>query len=293
MPEIWSEPGSRSLWSGDAREVLPCLERRFGCLVTDPPYGEGILAHGDESPESAAQLLREVLVASIPLLKPAAHVVIFWANRTVDLALEAGKASGLEFKRLLAMYTPQGSARPYLGWLARTQPILLFRVPGRPIPPWRADSIAKIRSALKAKGWCASRLAKELGCHARLVTKWIREDDDAWSYPSTVHRGDLLRLLGVDLPPAPDKPEKFRHDLYQVDGGHPDGEHACEKPLSVVCDIISHLEPPVLDPFCGSGTTLLAARRLNVPATGIEIDSEACAQALARLRQRDLFSLAD
>lgn len=41
----------------------------------------------------------------------------------------------------------------------------------------------------------------------------------------------------------------------------------------------------VLDPFCGTGTTMLAAVKTNRNSIGIEIDSEYCQLVLKRLRQ--------
>jgi DNA modification methylase len=41
----------------------------------------------------------------------------------------------------------------------------------------------------------------------------------------------------------------------------------------------------VLDPFCGSGTTLVAAKIKGVKATGIEINKVYCNIAIKRLQR--------
>ena len=39
----------------------------------------------------------------------------------------------------------------------------------------------------------------------------------------------------------------------------------------------------VLDPFMGSGTTLVACRQLGIPCIGIELEEKSCALAVERL----------
>jgi DNA modification methylase len=45
----------------------------------------------------------------------------------------------------------------------------------------------------------------------------------------------------------------------------------------------------VLDPFCGSGTSMLAAQQSGRHSIGIEIDSEYCKLISARLDRNSLF----
>jgi len=47
----------------------------------------------------------------------------------------------------------------------------------------------------------------------------------------------------------------------------------------------------ILDPFCGTGTSLVAARDEGRKAIGIEISEEYCAIAVERLAQMSLFTL--
>ena len=53
--------------------------------------------------------------------------------------------------------------------------------------------------------------------------------------------------------------------------------------------LFSYVDDVVLDPFMGSGTTLLAAYQNNRRSIGIEIDADYCKLASERLRQMHLF----
>jgi DNA modification methylase len=46
----------------------------------------------------------------------------------------------------------------------------------------------------------------------------------------------------------------------------------------------------ILDPFCGSGTTLYVAQQMGLPAIGIDQDEESCELAAKRLSEPSLFS---
>jgi DNA modification methylase len=64
--------------------------------------------------------------------------------------------------------------------------------------------------------------------------------------------------------------------------------HICPKPMTVVLPVMrrfSNEGDTVLDPFLGSGTTLVAAYRLGRQGVGIEISEEYCELAAKRLEK--------
>jgi site-specific DNA-methyltransferase (adenine-specific) len=70
-----------------------------------------------------------------------------------------------------------------------------------------------------------------------------------------------------------------------------DKNHIAEKPLELIKALmgVSLPESRILDPFCGSGTTLAAAKELGRKAIGIEIEEKYCEIAAERLSQ-EVFS---
>jgi len=66
-------------------------------------------------------------------------------------------------------------------------------------------------------------------------------------------------------------------------------EHPCERPLSLYVWCLKKYAKTgetILDPFMGSGTTLVAAKREGRQATGIEINERYCEAAAKRLSQQ-------
>ena len=70
---------------------------------------------------------------------------------------------------------------------------------------------------------------------------------------------------------------------------HGYADHPTQKPLAIIDPLLRYSVPPVglvTDPFCGSGSVLVAARRLGMTCIGIDIDEKCCEIAVKRLRQK-------
>jgi site-specific DNA-methyltransferase (adenine-specific) len=87
-----------------------------------------------------------------------------------------------------------------------------------------------------------------------------------------------------------------KSDVLHINGGGavgfqrdvPEGLHVCPKPLNIMVWAVRRFTQEtdtILDPFMGSGTTLVAAKQLGRRAIGIEIEERYCEIAVKRLRQ--------
>lgn len=70
-------------------------------------------------------------------------------------------------------------------------------------------------------------------------------------------------------------------------------EHPCQIPTDVMRRILKITDCKlVIDPFAGSGTTLVAAKQLGIPSIGIERNEKYCAIAAGRVARENALGLA-
>lgn len=83
--------------------------------------------------------------------------------------------------------------------------------------------------------------------------------------------------------------------LASATASMPSDFHPCAKPLEVMAWLINRTDPlgtaTIIEPFAGSGTTLVVAKQSGRRAIGIEIEERYCEIAANRLAQGVLFGV--
>lgn len=122
---------------------------------------------------------------------------------------------------------------------------------------------------------------KEAGFRIGGHIPFIKEYASSARYMQYTHEQAYLLVKGNPPIPAAPIPDVIPWKDYTGNRLHP-----TQKPLSVLTPLIEAFSEPediVLDPFCGSGSTLKAARQLGRNFIGIELDPQHFRTAAGRL----------
>jgi adenine-specific DNA-methyltransferase len=188
---------------------------------------------------------------------------------------------------------PEGSVQFVLTdppYLARYQSRDGRRVPNDDHDAWLKPAFAAIYRVLARDNFCVSFygwhkadqfLQAYRAVGFRVAGHFVFPKRYASAMRFVRYQHECAYLLVKGNPPMPDKPVS---DVlaWQYSGNK---LHPTQKPLSALLPLIQAFSRPadiVLDPFAGSGSTLVAARQLGRRFLGIEID--AAYHALAKVR---------
>lgn len=150
------------------------------------------------------------------------------------------------------------------------------------------------RTILQTVRWCAENIPTAVNMSMRQMwklppAKWVL----CWYKPGSTRRNAVggfsiwepIFLYGKGWRVANDAIR-----LPDVTNHSAGNKHPCPKPLKLVSWIMNqHGGETVLDPFAGSGTTLLAAKRFGRKAIGIEMSEDYCRIIVERLGQREMI----
>jgi len=323
---LYYQNESVALYHGDSLEVIPALDIKADVLLTDPPYFKVKQEEWDNQWDKASEFLvwmGDFLDHAQPLLTPQASAWVFASPamtssverlvgerfrvlNSIRWVKEAGWHQKAEIAALRSYLTPWEGivfAEQFNDANHENSPDLRREV-FRPLGSYFTDAAACV-------GRTGSSVSIEMGYDSAMFRRW----EEATSLPTMGAYQRMREILG----------EKSLHLTYSalcdwnaelvaeyeqlrrpfnISGRDRStdvwtfnpvstfpGKHPCEKPESMLRHMIgtsSRIGELILDPFAGSGSTLLAASRAGRRAVGIEKDERWCEHAANRLSQGTL-----
>ena len=305
--------GSNQLIHGDAKAVLEQIPAKtLSACITDPPYNYEFIGHK----WNTAEIERRMEKAAAPNSK------ILVKNIPYGSHLAGGVRNARWYERV------RNNIQEYQEWcFGWSEALYKACVPGAPVAVFNSTrTAAHVQVALERAGFYArdilvyrrhSGIPKGLNYSAKL-RKENSADAESWEGWHSCFRNEWEAIVLVQKPLENNYEtniEKYGVGLFNTKSS--DGSflsniiegvsnrkdktlaesHINEKPIILMDRLVRMLVPMkksniVIDPFCGSGTTLLAAKNYGVGYIGIDIDQNCIDASRARLRTKsDLFSL--
>ena len=161
-------------------------------------------------------------------------------------------------------------------------------------PSWLRPVFSEVWRVLKEDALCLSFYGwpqadvflgtwKQVGFRPVSLLVLIKDRWGFGQFTRAQHETPYLLAKGHPKPPA-----RAVSDVFDWVSASP-LLHPNQKPLGAIATVIATYASraaALLDPFCGCGTTLVAARMLGIHAVGIEIEERFCEVAALRLSQR-------
>jgi len=305
------------LLNGDCSEVLKEFpDNHFDSVVTDPPYGISFMGKKWDYDVPTVEVWAECL----RVLKPGGHLLAFAGTRTQHRMAVNIEDAGFEIRDMIAWVYGSGFPKSHNlkddwdGWgtalKPALEPITLARKPltgtvaanviqhgtgALNVDGCRVGTTENLNGGAYCSGGNRQTLAgdERQGAAAGMFQPGKTVDADftqpAGRWPANlIHDGsdevvELFPQAGSDSRSA----ARFFYCAKTSKKERGEGNnHPAVKPLQLMQYLCRLVTPPggtVLDPFMGSGSTVLAAKNENFNAVGIELDPEYIKIAQSRL----------
>lgn len=244
-PLYASSDGAARLYLGDCRQVVPSLpaDDLADLALADPPYGDTSLAW-DKRVDGWLEAVES-------RLKPNASLWIFGSMRF-----------------LLA------SARHLRGW-SYAQDVVWEKQNGSSLAADRFRRVHEHAVQFYRGKW--GEVFKEPQYTRDAVAKQVR-----------LKRGGPAQWGSIEGSPyaSEDGGPRLQRSVLRFPNLHGSAIHPTEKPVALLRTLIAYACPPgglVLDPFAGSGSTLVAAMESGRRAVGVELNPGYAASAATRI----------
>jgi DNA modification methylase len=282
---------------GDCLEAIGLMDAEsVDAIVTDPPYEMGFMGKRWDATGVAYDMT--TWGACLRVLKPGGHLLAFGGARTYHRMVCAVEAAGLEIRDQIMWLYGSGFPKSQTALKPAHEPIVLAR---KPLAGSVAANMLKFGPGAINVDGC--RIGTEGGgthCGNRDGSGKCLGHDNAGRSTSgeTVHgpesvSGRWPANLILDEQAAADAGEWSRY-FYCAKASTAERNAGCNnnhptvKPISLMRYLCRLVTPPgglILDPFCGSGSTGVAAIQEGFRFVGIELDSDYCRIARARLEK--------
>jgi DNA modification methylase len=249
MVKPYYEHGGITIYHGDCREILP--ELRFDCVMTSPPYNQFISTFAESGMHAESSWVQKISAGYCDVKDETEYQIE--QNAILDMLGESLAPDGSIFYNHKLRWRDGRLIHP-MEWL-RPRDLQL-----RQEIIWARNGSVTLNARMFAPS------------DERIY--WFHHGTHKWNQTAM-----QMSVWSID------QYGSFGHARKGIAG------HPCAFPLGIPLRCISATTDDndvVLDPFCGSGTTLRAAKDLSRRAIGIELDEKYCEIAAMRLAQEVL-----